>query len=73
MEVTDDDNRDNSRDGVAIAVEKSPIPHIHGIYRIHGRMMELRIESGDPLKSPVLNASAPHIGYSAGAIGNIGI
>ena len=60
----------NKRAGVAIAIEKSIPPFVKGIYRIDGRAMEIRLKTGNPIKSTHTKLlCAPHIGYHTETLG----
>ena len=64
---TQDDN--TRRAGVAIAIKNSLIPNVKGIYKTNGRIMEIRIKTGNSIKNiSILNTYAPHVGYPAETI-----
>ena len=45
-------------------IKKTLPPFVKGIYRADGRIVEIRLKTGDPIKNiSILNTYAPHIGY----------
>ena len=61
------------RDGVAIAIKKSLLPFVKGIYRTNEGIMEIRHKTGKSIKRiSILNSYAPHIGYPTETLENTG-
>ena len=59
-ENTDNGLVNNKRAGVAIAIKKSLPPFVKGIYRTNGRIMEIRLKTGNSIKNvSILNTYAP--------------
>ena len=61
----------NKKAGVAIAIKQTLLRHVKGIYKINGRLTELRLKTGKSIEDiSILNPYAPHIGYPITHINN---
>ena len=51
------------RAGVAIVIKNYLLRNVKGIYKANGRIMEIRLKTGNSIKNlSILNTYAPHIG-----------